>query len=346
MNHALYAPKTGYYTREKIHIGEQGDFTTAPESSYLFSQAVAKQINQVLQVLNEPVVLECGAGTGRFAIECLKELERDGHLPDQYLILERSSALATLQKQQFQEHIPHLQDRIQHINALPEKPFKGVVFANEVLDALVFDCFIKQDGQILERAVQCERAQYQWVIQAPSQDLLSAVAQIESEIGPLPDGYCSEVCLQVAPWIRALSDCLSKGLLLFIDYGYGRSEYYRPDRHSGTLMCYHQHKGHDNPFINVGEQDITAHVDFTRVAEAGVELGLDLLGYTNQMQFLATCGIEQLADRVVDPIEKRNQLMRILHPAGMGESFKVMGLGRRIEIDLIGFEGMSLVRHL
>lgn len=346
IDYALYAPNTGYYTREKISIGAEGDFTTAPESSSLFSQAVAKQIAQVLKAVQKPIILELGAGSGKFAIECLKQLERENQLPEVYWILERSVVLQGLQKENIQQAIPHLANRVVHLSALPDKHFAGVIFANEVLDALVFDCFEKQDGKILERAVSNVDGQCHWILREPGDKLLSAIESIESEVGELPDGYQSEVCLQTDSWLKSITEQLTQGLVLLIDYGYEQSNYYRSDRLSGTLMCYHQHKGHDDPFINVGEQDITAHVDFTRVANAAFDSELDILGFTYQMQFLAMCGIESLANEISDPLQRRNELMRIMHPAQMGEVFKVMALGRAIDFDLIGFAGVDLIDRL
>ena len=339
MESALYDPEAGYYFRPEIALGAQGDFITAPEISFLFGASLANSIKSVFEFFEaseNPSILELGAGSGKLAIDILKNLEKLESLPDQYFILERSGALRKIQQENFEKNLSqNLLAKIIWLEELPkENNLIGVILSNEVCDALSVKLFKKNKNfknKISELYVNLEKNPPEFIEQEPSENLLEAVQHLELELGEFPDGYQSEICLFLKPWIFSLGNILNKGVMIMIDYGYSRSEYYLPQRSSGTLLCYYQHKAYGNPLIRIGEQDITAHVDFTRLAEAGLEAGLDLLGYCPQMMFLADCGIEQIVSEEENLLNRRNALTQLMHPDLMGEKFKVMGFGKNIE---------------
>lgn len=345
MNLALYEPGLGYYSRPEMDFAQKGDFTTAPETSPLFGQCIAKQCAQVLAECPQGVVFELGAGSGKMAAAILQQLAKDNQLPHEYWILECSGSLRALQKETIERLVPDFADRVHWLDRLPNVPFSGVIVGNEVLDAIAVQVVCKSNQQWMQRGVGADEKGIFWAQKPATGEVLSAIEKIESEVGELPNGYCTEINLAIEPWLESVTEKLEKGLVLLIDYGYSQAEYYRPDRMTGTLMCYHQHQGHDNPFVHIGEQDITAHVDFTALAEAALKTDLEVAGYTTQMMFLAGCGIDQLAMEMSDQLKKRNELMALTHPTQMGEVFKVMGMAKEVDADLMGFS-LADMRHL
>ncbi|RLK48217.1 SAM-dependent MidA family methyltransferase [Alkalispirillum mobile] len=341
MTMALYEPGLGYYSAGAPRFGSGGDFTTAPLISPLFGRTLAHTVQRTLQALELPAgegeVMELGAGTGRMAADLLLELEGLEQLPARYLILEVSAALRQEQRNTLAEHAPHLLERVEWLEALPEAPISGVILANEVLDALPFRCFQREDAHILERGVALnEGGQLHWTPRPADDDLAEHVRHIEHETGQrLPAGYRSECLPQLAEWLRDTTRCLARGLVLYIDYGYPRREYYLPDRHMGTLLCHYRHRAHEDPFFWPGLQDITAFVDFTAVAEAALAADLDVLGFTSQAQYLLAAGLPQLADAAMakhdDDMHRlriAQEVRRLTLPAELGERFKVLPLGR------------------
>ncbi|HIJ31931.1 MAG TPA: class I SAM-dependent methyltransferase, partial [Gammaproteobacteria bacterium] len=294
MERVLYSPQAGYYSQLQ-GLGAQGDFVTAPEISPLFSRVVARQIAPVLASLSKPVLMEFGAGSGVMAVEILLELEQLGQLPEQYLILELSGGLRLLQQQTFQQRAPHLQDRVVWLQQLPKPPFQGVIVANEVLDAIPFDCFVVRSGSAVAYGVSTNpQGELIWS-DSHGHDTTQWGGEIE--LSGLEEGYCSELRPSMRGWIASLADLLEQGMVLLVDYGYSRSEYYRPERSRGTLSCFYRHHRHEDPFFYPGQQDITAHVDFTAVAEAADGVGFTVAGYTTQAYFLLAGGITELAER-------------------------------------------------
>ena len=331
----LYAPAQGYYVAGAAKLGGEGDFVTAPEISPLFGRTLARQIAEILGRTGGDV-LELGAGSGVLAADVLSELRNLDRLPRRYVILEISPQLAERQQRTIERHLPELATRIEWLTALPED-FEGVVMANEVLDALpVHMVAWRQDG-IYERGVGWNDGLI-WLERALPAGALRQAAEaagVEAE-------YISEISFAAPALVRTLSEVLRRGALLLIDYGFGRREYYHPQRSRGTLMCHYRHRVHDDPFFLPGLQDLTAHVDFTAIAEAGIDAGLKLLGYTTQAQFLVNCGITQLLEQQAeDAAASRFALtagaQKLLSPAEMGELFKVIALGRGIDSPLIGF---------
>lgn len=345
MELALYAPGLGYYTAGARKFGEAGDFITAPELSTLFGRTLAKQLIAVMQA-STPHILELGAGSGKLALDILTELERRDALPESYSILEVSADLRERQQALIQERLPHLASRVQWLDALPEK-ISGAVIGNEVLDALPVHLVYWSEGRILERGVGSNGTTFAWQDRIPENTALLAIAKDII----VPDDYLSEISLAARGLIASLSERLERGAMLFIDYGFGSAEYYHPQRSRGTLMCHYRHHSHDDPFYLLGLQDITAHVDFTAIAETSIDHGARFLGYTSQAHFLINNGVTDLLSEV-SPENVRayaplsSQFQKLTSPAEMGELFKVIALGKGMEGPLAGFLRGDMSRRL
>lgn len=342
MQLALYAPGLGYYSAGTHKLGAGGDFTTAPEISPLFSRCVARQCMQVLQQLDKGSVLELGAGSGVMAVEILREFERCNCLPERYYILEVSADLRARQQALVQVQLPQLIERVQWLDCLPTD-FVGIVVANEVLDALPMQRFCVRQNDLYTLGVTSAEQGLVQQLQPANALLRNAVQTLENNLqAKLPDDYCSEINLQLAPWINALAHSLQQGVLLFIDYGLPQAQYYSSERRHGTLSCFFRQRMHDNPLINVGLQDITAWVDFTAVAEAGIAAGLELNGFATQAHFLFGCGLEHLLAGMSEQADAvrwqlSQQVQKLTLPGEMGESFKAMALAKACDIELNGF---------
>ena len=304
-----------YYGRDDRQFGPRGDFVTAPELGSLFGRTLARQ----LAALEGPI-LEFGAGSGALAAVLTQELDRE------YFILETSAALKARQAER-------LGSRVKFLDALPAE-FRGVIVANEVVDAMPVHAVGWRESGIVERGVSAELA---WDERPAHGAVLQAALEIE-----VPTPYDSEIGLAGQAWMRTLGERLARGAIFIIDYGFPRHEYYHPQRAMGTLMCHARHRAHGNPFDRPGEQDITAHVDFSALARCAQETGLEVLGYANQAQFLVNCGItEVLAQANLEnalhyaPIASEAQIL--LSPSEMGELFKVLAVGRGIGKPLLGF---------
>ncbi|KAB7627306.1 class I SAM-dependent methyltransferase [Alkalilimnicola sp. S0819] len=343
MQAALYEPGLGYYSAGLAKLGPAGDFSTAPELAGLFSATLALQCAEVL-ARTGGVILELGAGTGRMAADILAELERREALPAQYLILEVSAHLRQVQRETLAERVPHLAGRVAWLERLPEQPIDGVLLANEVLDALPVKRFaLEPDGGLREYHVTPAEEGFTWSLQAPGAALAAAVEGIQKDLAAPLGEYHSEWCPGLADWLTALAGVMNRGAMLFVDYGYPRREYYHPQRHMGTLVCHYRHRGHDNPLLLTGLQDITAFVDFTAAARAGLDAGLSLLGYNTQAQFLLGAGLPRLMEEALEGgdehvyLQLAQQAKRLLLPGDMGERFKVLALGRDYPDALAGF---------
>ena len=342
MDSALYTPGLGYYSGGAKKFGFDGDFVTASEISPLFSQTIARQVKQVLSALKaqnkQADILELGAGTGRFARDLLLEMAKLEQLPTRYMILEVSAHLREVQHSSLKAALPNeLMNRVVWLDELPEH-FDGLIFANEVLDALPVHIVKKTADGLAEMCVVSEDAGLAWQEKpALSSALKGFVAEID-----LMDGYTTEVCLAASGLVASLAGILQSGMLLMIDYGFSRDEYYHPQRNQGTLMCHYRHRAHGDPLVYLGLQDITAHVDFTRVAEAGVANGLELIGFVTQAQFLINAGIIELlasipAEDSANYLPLVASAQKLLSPAEMGDLFKVIAFERNLDIPFIGF---------
>jgi SAM-dependent MidA family methyltransferase len=345
MERALYAPGLGYYAGGASKFGGEGDFVTAPELSPLFAATLARQVAEILAQAPGDI-LELGAGSGRMAADLLCALEQFGGLPRRYYVLERSGSLRARQQAHLAQLSGALAQRVEWLERLPEAMY-GVVLGNEVLDALPVHLVAWRDDGVFERGVTWRNERLVFEDRPVADAALLAYAQ---RIGP-PNPYVSEIALAAPALVRSLAERLAQGALLFVDYGFGAAEYYHAQRAQGTLMCHYRHRAHDDPFFLPGLQDITAHVNFSAVAHAGVEAGLALLGYTSQSRFLINLGITELLARTppedaVRYLPLAAQAQRLLSPSEMGELFKVIALGRGIASGLSGFASGDLVRLL
>ena len=326
MELALHEPGLGYYAAGARKFGAGGDFVTAPELSPLFGRTLARQVAQVL----EPgeAVLEFGAGSGALAQVLLEELKGVN-----YLILEPSAELAERQR-------ARIGDRAKWINHLPQG-FRGVMLANEVADAMPVHALAWTRERVLERGVCANEGQLTWCDRPASGVVLSHAKELEIEIPP-SGRYESELALFARAWMRSLGRFLERGAVLVVDYGFPRREFFHPQRSMGTLACHYRHRVHGDPFFLPGLQDITAHVDFSALARAATDAGLEVLGYAGQAQFLVNCGITELLERENpgDPgryLPAASATQKLLLPSEMGELFKVLAVGRGVEAPLLGF---------
>jgi SAM-dependent MidA family methyltransferase len=332
MELALYAPGLGYYSAGMHKFGAAGDFVTAPEISVLFGQALAQQAAQVLG-LTAGNILEIGPGSGRLAFDLLSELERLGRLPEHYYLLEVSADL----RQRQQHLLARFAAQVEWLDALPAS-FSGLIIGNEVLDAMPVHLVAWGKDGLFERGVSLAEGQFSWSERKLiSGELFDIAASLD-----VPPGTISEIGLAARGFVATLAGLLEKGAILMLDYGFGQSEYYHSQRNTGTLMCHYRHHAHDDPFHLPGLQDITAHVDFTAIAETGVGHGLNLLGYTSQAHFLINSGITGLLARASPEqasayLPLASQAQKLLNPAEMGELFKAIALGKGVDLPLIGF---------
>ena len=311
MQLALHEPGIGYYASGARKFGPQGDFVTAPELGSLFGRTLARALRPFDRIL------ELGAGSGALADVLTRELECE------YWVLETSAELRARQR-------ARLDDRVRHLERLPER-FRGAVIANEVVDAMPVHVVHWTEAGIMEHGVgirgRSPNSGFVWVDRPAEGELLAAAQRIT-----VPAPYVSEIGLAARAWMRTLARTVESGATFVIDYGFPAREYYHPQRASGTLMCHFQHRAHADPFVRPGEEDITAHIDFSALAAAAMEGGAQVLGYTTQAQFLVNCGItDVLAEANVQnalhyaPLAAEAQ--RLLSPAEMGELFKVLAVG-------------------
>jgi SAM-dependent MidA family methyltransferase len=351
MQMALYEPGLGYYSAGATKLGASGDFVTAPEISPLFGRCLASQSAQALELMGGGAVLELGAGSGVMAAEVLGQLAAEQRLPEQHLILEVSADLRERQRALIRERLPELAERVIWLDQWPES-FKGVVLANEVLDAMPVQRFRIRGEHVNTIGVTWQLGKLDWSETRADAALERAVREIEAALGePLPDGYASEINLHLAPWIGGLAAAMREGVALFIDYGLPRRQYYRPDRREGTLLCHYRHRFHDDPLIYAGVQDVGAWVDFTAIAEAASAAGLNVAGFTTQAHFLIGAGIERFLAQIGEQeitarVQLARQAMLLTLPGEMGERFKVIGLTKAFDHPLAGFSVRDLAAAL
>ena len=343
MQLALYAPNLGYYSGGSQKLGDAvkggGDFVTAPQITPLFAQSLAKQVAQILQITGG-CVLELGAGTGQLAVDLLIALKLNNQLPAHYYILEVSNHLRQVQREKIHQLLPsELANKVVWLETLPQE-FTGLVLGNEVLDAIAVHVLINTDDGWQERGVSIGEleSEFVWRNQALTNvGLLNMARQYA-----LPNNYITEFCPAANGLIISLASMLKHGAILMIDYGFSATEYYHPQRNEGTLMCHYQHYAHCNPLIYAGLQDITAHVNFTEIAEAGFSQGFGVAGYTSQAQFLINCGITELLNQISPDdfsayLPAVAAVQKLVSPAEMGDLFKVIALTKEINEALTGF---------
>ncbi len=347
MNGALYEPELGYYTGGARRFGPDGDFVTAPELTPLFGHCVAQAVQPWLQS-TESSIIEFGAGTGQLAAQVLNALDRIDSAPEQYLIVELSAPLRAQQQHSLQLLAPGLADRVRWLDKLPAQ-IEGVVLANEVLDAMPVRLFELSGGVVMERGLIRGRgdAALAWQSRRADSRLDRAVRKAlagsqwggqdwrDLNLQAWPDGYMSELGEQSTGWVSTLAERLTRGVLLFVDYGFPAAEFYHPQRATGTLACHYRHRVHHDPLWNPGLQDITAHVDFSAIAQAAEQQGLELLGYTSQANFLLNTGLlDDLGrlpvERTAEYARQAQAVQRLVSEAEMGELFKVIALARGV----------------
>ncbi|HTP63324.1 MAG TPA: SAM-dependent methyltransferase [Burkholderiales bacterium] len=326
MELVLHEPGLGYYAGGARKLGPGGDFVTAPELSPLFGRALARQVAALLQPGD--AVLEFGAGSGALAEVLI------GELPGvKYQILETSSELSDRQQQR-------LGTRAHWIDHLPQK-FRGVMIANEVVDAMPVHAVTWTPAGLMERGVCANEGQLAWAEKVADRSLVENSREIHIEIPP-SGRYESELALFARAWMRSLGRVLARGAIIVIDYGFPAREYFHPQRSMGTLACHYRHRVHGDPFYLPGLQDVTAHVDFSALARAARESGMEVLGYANQAQFLVNCGITGLlaGENPADPkryLPAAAAVQKLLSPSEMGELFKVLAVGRGVSGPPLGF---------
>jgi len=339
MELALYAPDLGYYSGGATKLGKDGDFTTAPEMSPLFGATLARLASQLFsQTAAE--VMEFGAGTGKLALDFLSECQLSGIAIDCYFIVELSGELRARQEELLKGF-----SQVQWLQKMPDS-FSGIVLGNEVLDAMPVDLVIKTaDGwhevgvAVVDEDIDdhAPRLIFREQTQTCSDDKIAQIPYAEE----LPVGYLTEVHAIASGFMHSLASMLLAGgkpaAAILIDYGFPAAEYYHPQRQQGSLMCHYRHHAHPDPFYLPGLQDITAHVDFTAMARAGLAAGLDLLNYTSQASFLTATGIADVlartsAEQVMDYLPQANALQKLVSPAEMGELFKVLVMGHGVEL--------------
>ncbi len=337
MELALYAPGLGYYANGSTKFGTmpQGtrkndgsvtgagsDFVTAPEMTALFGYTLAQPLAQALQATGTFEIWEFGAGTGALALQLITALKAMGQRVDRYTIVDLSDSLKERQRHTLREHL----DVVHWAAALPEA-MQGVVIGNEVLDAMPVKLLARIKGAWLERGVVLENGDWAW---ADKPTGLRPPLKINGE-----HDYLTEIHPQAEAFVRTLGDRLTLGAIFLLDYGFPEAEYYHEQRHMGTVMCHRAHLADGNPLEAVGLKDITAHVNFTGIAVAAQDAGLEVLGYTSQAHFLMNCGIVELMQNASLPERVAAQKLILEHE--MGEFFKVIGLARGADFASLGF---------
>lgn len=351
MQQTLYTPNLGYYANNLTKIGPEGDFITAPEISPIFSRCLAQQANDVLETLTHPNIVEFGAGRGTMARDILLALPPQTAL-EHYYIIELSASLKAEQQKTLQTLPPELYQKVIWLNELPKTPIQAVVLANEVLDAMPFERLELKDNQAQMMQVEFnDKTQtFHWGTEPITNPKIQKLAdQLIQNIGfPAEGSYQTEINLNIQPWLNSIAQFLTQGMVLLVDYGYARAEYYQPARTMGTLRCHYQHLAHNDPFFYPGLQDITAHVDFTAVAESAIEVGFKVAGFTTQAHFLMGSGLLEMAAPIdadiTEQIKIAQQIKTLTLPNEMGESFKVIALTQNMSVPLRGFKTRDL-RH-
>ncbi|EEA02234.1 protein of unknown function DUF185 [Burkholderia sp. H160] len=346
MERALYAPGLGYYSGGARKFGLRGDdgsdFVTAPELSPLFAATLARPVAEALEASGTRDVIEFGAGTGKLAAGLLNALDTLGAEFDSYSIVDLSGELRERQRETIAAAAPALLAKVRWLDALPER-FEGVVIGNEVLDAMPVRLFAHSGGVWHERGVVWRDGAFAFddrpVAAAADLALLTEIDTARENAG---DDYVTETHEAARAFTRTICTMLARGAIFLIDYGFPRHEYYHDQRAQGTLMCHYRHRAHGDPFLYPGLQDITAHVEFTGIAEAGVETGADLLGFTSQARFLLNAGVTEALGEI-DPADTArflpaaNAVQKLLSEAEMGELFKVIAFSRGLEDTLRAF---------
>jgi len=338
---ALYSPGLGYYSGGAQKFGEQGDFITSPEVSPLFAQSLANPVSKLIEKIPRVNIIEFGAGSGKLAADLLLALQKKASLPEKYFIIELSAELQQRQRDTISQIAPNLLSRVQWLTKLPESRVNAIVIANEVLDAMPVKRFRIYNKKIEELGVEIKDQQLELSYREADKGLAEKIDALE--INSNECAYSSELNEHIKPWIRSISQCIEKGAVYLIDYGYPRSEYYSDERHMGSFLGYYRHRSIDAPLWFPGLQDLTAFVDFTDVAEAAIENDFDVDGFTSQGNFLLNSGLAEVVENTsttseIQRLQIAQQMKTLSLPGEMGERFKVIGLSKGLEENVPGFE--------
>ncbi|MCA1778276.1 MAG: SAM-dependent methyltransferase [Xanthomonadaceae bacterium] len=350
MEMALYEPGLGYYVNGLHRFGASGDFVTAPEQGRLFAQALARKLAPVIDSLDADwTLMELGPGSGALARELIVHLECP---PARYLLLEPSAALRQVQQAELATLPKELAARFEWLDQPPEKAFSGAIIANEVIDALPVERFRIAAGDVKSMTVDVDPASGRLVwVEGPASDRLRrAVRHVCQDLPEaLPEGYTSEICVDLPDWLQTVTAAMACGMALMIDYGYPRREYYHAQRSDGTLVCHYRHRAHFDPFVWPGLTDLSAFVDFTTVAEAARTWGLDVAGFTTQAGFLLESGVHNAIESTADDRKRlrlAGEFKRLVLPGEMGDKFKLMTLVRNLDPALGEFEFADQLHRL
>ena len=343
----MYKPGLGYYSAGAQKLGPSGDFTTSPEISRLFGKTVSNQVIALLNNFKSPSIIEIGAGSGKLAYDIINNLINSKVDFDKYYILEVSADFRERQKQELSLLPDEAFEKVIWLDSILEAPVEGIVIGNEVVDALPFKRFTVVDHKIQEIGVSIKNGQLTESTRDADKTLAEEVRLIEKALNrDFEQNYTSEIRLNFGKWLKGVSSMLKSGAILFIDYGYSRQEYYAEDRKNGSMICHYRNTAHENPFLNLGVQDISASVEFTLLAEKALEEQLEVGLFTSQSDFLINGNILGELDKIEDDtlrMELTQEINQLLMPSQMGQSFKCMMLYKNISLD--SFEGIRDLRH-
>jgi len=327
MHLCLYASGLGYYTAGSIKFGADGDFVTAPELSSLFGYTLANHFGKLFEQGFSSSVLEIGAGTGKLCIDVIHHFFNNKAKLDTYFILEPSADLQERQRELLTQKLSsEWLAKIKWLKAMPEG-FEGVVIGNEVLDAMPVNVVVKED-EWTELGVKFSKGRFEWEKVSKGSEAVKLIKEIDKD-NLLPKNYCTEVNLNYKPWCQSLAESCGKVAVILIDYGYSESQYYHPQRVTGTLNCFYRHRSHPDPFVYPGLQDITAFVDFDNLANAAKKAGFEINGIQSQANFLLSNGLldlEQPENNETEIIKHVQQVKTLTLPDEMGDKFKVLSL--------------------
>ena len=335
MEMALYYPELGYYTSAADKIGKQGDFYTSPYFTNVFGQVIAKQLEEMWQLTgkNDFAIVEYGAGMGSLCIDILQQLKNNApfYKKVKYCIIEKSEAMRSKEQKAINNF--SVSEKIYWYNSIEEiQSFTGCVIANEVVDNFSVHKVVMTGNELMEVFVGYDNGFIE-VLKPAQNDLKNYFTELKIE---LPNDFCTEVNLQAIEWIKTISASLNKGFVLTIDYGYPSSELYQSNHRLGTIACYNKHTVNDLPYKNIGQQDITAHVNFSALNLWGTKNGLLNCGFTNQSQFLLSLGLAEhlrkIEENEKDSFEIRKKLL-LIHNL-------LMSMGRKIKV-LIQHKGLN-----
>ena len=343
----MYKPGLGYYSAGAKKLGSSGDFTTSPEISRLFGKTVSNQVLALLNNFASPSIIEIGAGSGRLAYDIITNLINSKMDFDKYYILEVSADFRERQREELSLLPDETFEKVIWLDSILEAPVEGIVIGNEVVDALPFKRFTVVDHKIQEIGVSIKNGQLTESTRDADKTLAEEVRLIEKALNrDFEQNYTSEIRLNIGQWLKGISSMLKSGAILFIDYGYSRQEYYAADRKNGSMICHYRNTAHENPFLNLGVQDISASVEFTLLAEKALEEQLEVGLFTSQSDFLINGNILGELDKIEDDtlrMELTQEIKQLLMPSQMGQTFKCMMLYKNINLD--SFEGIRDLRH-